>query len=138
MNIQEFAPIHHNNLPIKTFVLNNNGYLLIRNTQRNFMNDRFIGEAPSSGVWCPPLKKIAEAYGINYFRIESVDDVDEVIGQVFASEGPAVCEVITPEWQALIPRITSEKMPDGRLVAHDYSDMFPFLGREEYAQNMKN
>ncbi len=136
MNIQEFAPIHHNNLPIKTFVLNNNGYLLIRSTQRNFMDDRFVGEGPDTGVWCPDTKKIADAYEIPYFRIDSVDEIEEKVKAVFATEGPVICEVMTPEWQLLIPRITSEKMPDGRLVAHEYSDMFPFLSREEYAENM--
>ncbi|MBQ3916461.1 MAG: hypothetical protein II690_07710 [Ruminococcus sp.] len=136
MNIQEFAPIHHNNLPVKTFVLNNNGYLLIRSTQRNFMDDRFIGEGPDSGVWCPELKKIAAAYEIPYFRIDSVEQIEETVKQVFAENGPVICEVMTPQWQPLIPRITSEKMPDGTLVAHDYNDMFPFLSREENAANM--
>jgi acetolactate synthase-1/2/3 large subunit len=136
MNIQEFAPIHYNNLPIKTFVLNNNGYLLIRSTQRNFMEDRFVGEGPNSGVWCPELKKIAEAYEIPYFRIDNVDEIDDKVKLIFDLKGPVICEVMTPEWQALIPRITSEKMPDGRLVAHEYSDMFPFLSREEYKKNM--
>jgi len=136
MNIQEFAPIHHNNLPIKTFVLNNNGYLLIRSTQRNFMEDRFIGEGPNSGVWCPDLQKIANAYEIPYFKISAVDEIDDTVKKIFDTEGPVICEVMTPEWQALIPRITSEKMPDGRLVAHEYSDMFPFLDRDEYKANM--
>lgn len=136
MNIQEFAPIHYNRLPIKTFVLNNNGYLLIRSTQRNFMEDRFVGEGPNSGVWCPDLEKIATAYEIPYIRIENIADIDEKVKRVFEIKGPAICEVITPEWQALIPRITSEKMPDGRLIAHEYSDMFPFLDREEYQCNM--
>ena len=136
MNIQEFAPIHHNKLPIKTFVLNNNGYLLIRSTQRNFMEDRFVGEGPNSGVWCPELEKIAAAYEIPYIRIDNVQGIDEKIKKVFSTEGPVICEVMTPEWQALVPRITSEKMPDGRLVAHEYSDMYPFLDREEYKENM--
>jgi len=136
MNIQEFAPIHHNNLPIKTFVLNNNGYLLIRSTQHNFMEDRFIGEGPNSGVWCPDLEKIALAYEMPYVRISSVEELDEKINEVFSINGPVICDVITPEWQALIPRITSEKLPDGRLVSHEYSDMYPFLDREEYKKNM--
>ena len=136
MNIQEFASIHHNNLPIKTFVLNNNGYLLIRSTQRNFMDDRFVGEGPNSGVWCPELEKIAAAYEIPYIRIENVDEIEEKVNNVFATKGPVICEVMTPEWQPLVPRITSEKMSDGRLVAHEYSDMFPFLSREEYKENM--
>ncbi|MBR1944918.1 MAG: thiamine pyrophosphate-binding protein [Alphaproteobacteria bacterium] len=136
MNIQEFAPIHHNSLPIKTFVLNNNGYLLIRSTQHNFMEDRFVGEGPNSGVWCPELERIAAAYEIPYVRIENVDEIDDKVKRVFATNGPVICEVMTPEWQALVPRITSEKTSDGRLVAHEYSDMFPFLSREEYKQNM--
>lgn len=136
MNIQEFAPIHHNNLPIKTFVINNNGYLLIRSTQRNFMEDRFLGEGPNSGVWCPELVKIAAAYEIPYFKIDKVEEIEDTVEKVFHTDGPVICEIMTPEWQALIPRITSEKMPDGRLVAHEYSDMFPFLSREEYKENM--
>ena len=136
MNIQEFAPIHHNKLPIKTFILNNNGYLLIRSTQRNFMEDRFVGEGPETGVWCPDTAKIAAAYEIPYFCIDNVEEIEEKVKAVFATEGPVICEVMTPEWQLLIPRITSEKMPDGRLVAHEYSDMFPFLSREEYKENM--
>lgn len=136
MNIQEFAPIHHNKLPIKTFVLNNNGYLLIRSTQHNFMDDRYFGEGPNSGVWCPSLKKIAIAYEIPYVIISNSDEIDKKLKDVFSIEGPVICEVMTPEWQALIPRITSEKMPDGRLVAHEYSDMYPFLDRDEYISNM--
>lgn len=136
MNIQEFAPIHHNKLPIKTFILNNNGYLLIRSTQRNYMDDRFVGEGPNTGVWCPDTKKIAFAYEIPYFRIDNANEVDETIKAVFATKGPVICEIMTPEWQVLAPRITSEKMPDGRIVSHDYSDMFPFLSRDEYKDNM--
>lgn len=136
MNIQEFATIHCNKMPIKTFVLNNNGYLLIRSTQRNFMNDRFLGEGPDTGVWCPDLKKIAYAYEMPYIKIESVDEIETKVNEVFDIKGPVICEVFTPEWQPLVPRITSEKMPDGRLVAHEYSDMFPFLDRDEYKKNM--
>ena len=137
MNIQEMATISHNKLPIKIFILNNNGYLLIRHTQRNFMDDRFIGESPNTGVWCPDAKKIAKAYEMPFYRIEKADSIDEVLSMIFKEEGPVLCEVMTPEWQLLIPRITSEKMPDGTLVAHDYEDMFPFLSREELADNMK-
>jgi len=137
MNIQELAPIRHNNLPIKIFVLNNNGYLLIRSTQKNFMNN-YIGESPETGVWCPDLKKIAAAYEIPYFRIEKAGDVEMTISEVLKLESPVICEVMTPEWQLLMPRITSEKSSDGKLIAHEYADMFPFLSRDEYKQNMKN
>lgn len=136
MNIQELATVHHNRLPLKIFVLNNNGYLLIRSTQRNFMEGRLVGESPDSGLWCPQLEKIAQAYEMTFFRIASADETDETVREVLAAKGPVLCEVMTPEWQALVPRITSEKLPDGRLAAHEYSDMFPFLDRDEYKRNM--
>lgn len=136
MNLQEFAPIKHNNLPIKVFVLNNNGYLLIRHTQHNFMEDRFVGESPKTGVWCPDTLEIAKAYGIKGVRIENVSEVDEKIREVLASEGPVICEVMTPEWQLLVPRIASDKRPDGTLVSRNYEDMFPYLSQEELRENM--
>lgn len=136
MNLQEFASIKHNNLPIKVFILNNNGYLLIRHTQRNFMEDRFVGESPESGVWCPDSMEIAKAYGIKGVRIENVDETDVKIREVLEYDGPVICEVMTPQWQLLIPRIASDKLPDGTLVSRNYEDMFPYLPAEEVKANM--
>jgi acetolactate synthase-1/2/3 large subunit len=136
MNIQEFATIRHNKLPVKVFILNNNCYLLIRHTQRNFMEDRFIGESPKTGIWCPDSLEIAKAYGIKGIRISSKDDIEENIKDVLAYSGPVVCDVMTPAWQLLVPRVSSDKLPDGSLVSRDYSDMFPYLPRSEYQENM--
>lgn len=136
MNIQEFATIKHNNLPIKIFILNNNGYLLIRHTQRNFMDNRFIGESPESGVWCPDAMKIANAYGIKGIRIEFVDEVNSKIKEALNYNGPVICEVMTPNWQMLIPRVASEKMSDGTLRSRNYEDMFPYLPKDELKKLM--
>ncbi|MCI8483291.1 MAG: thiamine pyrophosphate-binding protein [Lachnospiraceae bacterium] len=136
MNIQELATIKHNKLPIKVFILNNNGYLLIRHTQRNFMEDRFVGESPDSGVWCPDSMKIAEAYGIKGIRIDNVDDIEKKITEALTYNGPVICEIMTPEWQLLVPRIASDKLPDGTLRARNYEDMFPYLPEEEVKENM--
>lgn len=136
MNIQEFATIKHNNLPVKIFIFNNNGYLLIRHTQRNFFDSRLFGESPSSGVWCPDSVRIAEAYGIKSFKIETLEDIDQKIDDILKYDGPVVCDVHTDQWQLLIPRVSSEKLPDGTLVSKPYDDMFPFLTKEEYLQNI--
>lgn len=136
MNIQEFATIRHNKLPIKVFILNNNGYLLIRHTQRNFMEDRFVGEGPQSGVWCPDAMEIAKAYGIKGVRIDNVEETEEKIKEVLSYDGPVICEIMTPEWQMLIPRVASDKLADGTLVSREYEDMFPYLPVEELKENM--
>lgn len=133
MNIQEFATLKHNNLPVKVFIFNNNGYLLIRQTQKNFMEGRLFGEGPSTGVWCPDSMKIAEAYGIKGVRIESKEEVDAKLEEVLAYDGPVICDIKLPEWQLIVPRVSSEKKPDGTLVSRNFEDMFPFLPDGEIA-----
>lgn len=138
MNIQDFATIRHNRLPIKVFVYNNNGYLLIRQTQRNFMEDRFFGESPETGVWCPDTLKIAEAYGIKSVRIENKVEIDAKIREVLDYDGPVICDVKLPEWQMIVPRVSSEKRADGSLVSHNFEDMYPFLPAEELQLQIQN
>ena len=136
MNIQDLATIKHNNLPIKIIIFNNNGYLLIRHTQKNFMGGRLLGEGPDTGVWCPDALKIAQAYGIKGVRISKVAEVGLKIKEVMEHNGPVICDVMTPEWQLIIPRISSERMPDGTLVSKPYEDMYPYISREELRKNM--
>lgn len=80
--------------------------------------------------------RIADAYGIKGVRISSVDEVDAKIREVLDYDGPVICEVMTPEWQLLIPRVASDKLPDGTLRSRDYEDMFPYLPEEEVKANM--
>lgn len=131
MNIQDFATIRHNRLPIKVFIFNNNGYLLIRQTQHNFMEDRLFGEGPETGVWCPDSLKIAEAYGIKGVRIENKAEIDDRIREVLEYDGPVICDVKLPEWQLIVPRVSSEKKADGSFVSRNFEDMFPYLPEEE-------
>jgi acetolactate synthase I/II/III large subunit len=132
-NIQEFATIKHNKLPIKVFVLSNNGYLLIRHTQKNLMEGHLIGESPKTGVWCPDTLAIAKAYGIPGIRINKASEVEKKIQEVLSIQGPVICDIVTPDWQLIIPRTASDKKADGSLVARPYEDMFPYLDREEFA-----
>jgi len=136
MNLQELATIKQNNLPIKIIIFNNNGYLLIRHTQKNFMNGRLFGEGPTSGLFIPDSMKIAKAYGIKGVKITSRDDMESKIQEVLDFDGPVVCEVITQEWQLIIPRTASDKRADGVLIAKPYEDMAPFLSSEEMKKNM--
>ncbi len=136
MNIQEFATIRHNQLPIKVFILNNNGYLLIRQTQKNFMNGRLFGEGPNSGVWCPDSMKIAEAYGIKGISIDDINELKNKVQEVLSFNGPVICDVKVMEDQLLIPRVSSKKMADGTLVSSDFEDMYPFLDDDELKSNL--
>lgn len=135
MNLQELQTISHNNLPVKLLVFNNNGYLLIRHTQGNFMNGRLIGEGPETGVSFPALEQVAATYGMGYLRIDSEAGLDAGIAELLAAEGPLICEIMTPSRQLLVPRVASKQLEDGSMISMPYDDMFPFLPREEYEEN---
>ena len=131
MNIQELATLQYNKLPVKLFIYNNNGYMLIRHNQHNYMNDRFLGVGPDSGLQTPDFVKVAEAYGIKAVRITKDDNVTSKIREVMDYDGPVVCEVIVQEFAPIVPRIASKVMPDGSLKAADFDDLYPFLDRKK-------
>ncbi len=137
MNLQEFQTISHYKLPIKTIILNNDGYLLIRHTQNNFCEGRLIGESSSNGVGLPSMKKVAALYDIKYMSINSRSELDSKLDELIAYSGPMICEVFTPREQLLIPRVASKKLEDGTMMSMPYDDMFPFLDRDEYKINKK-
>ena len=135
MNIQELQTIVHSNLPIKLFVLNNNGYLTIKATQQNHFG-RFVGAEESSGVTCPDIIKVAKAYGLPTATIVNTEELNMKIDSILQTPGPIVCEVIMSENQPLIPRVSSLKKPDGTIISKPIEDLYPFLSREEFFENM--
>lgn len=136
MNIQELQTIVHYKLPIKIFVWNNNGYLSMRTTQTKFFNGRLIGADPSSGVSLPDTKKIANAYGIKYFKLANSKTLEKDIQKVLAYKGAVVCEVMCLADDRVIPTASSLRRDDGTMVSKPLEDMFPFLDREEFTKNM--
>ena len=136
MNIQELQTMVHNNFPVKMFVWNNNGYLSIKTTQRKFFNDGFIGTGSDTGVSFPDLEKIAFAYGIKYIRASKMDDLSKNIKDCLDHRGPVICEVMCKEWDEVLPTISTKKLKDGRMFSKPLEDMYPFLSREEFLENM--
>lgn len=135
MNLQELQTIRHHQLPVKFIIFNNGGYLLIRHTQANFMEGRFLGEGPDSGVSFVPFEQIAATFEFTYLKISRLEHLDQKVEELFRCQGPVICEVITPSDQLLIPRVSSRKSDDGAMISMPYDDMFPFLPREEYQLN---
>jgi len=136
MNIQELQTIAHHNLPLKIFVFNNSGYLSIRQTQDNMFGGKYIGESSRSGVSFPDMVKLAGAYGIEAVRILNHDEMNEQIKEVLNSPGPVLCDVVMSPKQIFAPKVSSQKLPDGRIVSKPLEDLYPFLEREEFRENM--
>lgn len=127
MNIQELATLNYNKIPVKLFIYNNNGYMLIRHNQHNYMNDRFLGVGPDSGLQTPDFCKVAEAYGVKAVKITEEVELESKIEEVLDAKESVVCEIMVQEFAPIIPRIASKVMADGSLKAAEFDDLYPFL-----------
>jgi len=137
MNTQELETVRRLDLPIKFFVLNNQGYGSIRATQRNHFESRFVASDDSSGLTLPETAKVAKAFGIATWTIDNHDRLGEAVEQALDAPGPAVIEVVLDRDQATTPRLTSRQLPDGTMVSSPLEDLWPFLDREEFEENMR-
>lgn len=134
-NLQELQTIAHHRLPIKIFILNNDGYLSMRTTQNNFFKGNLVGEGPRSGVTFPDFSKVGAAFGLASCRLERLD-FDAELDAFLATHGPALTEVILDPDQLFEPKLAARQLPDGKIVSPSLEDMWPFLPREKLEQHM--
>jgi len=137
-NIQELETLKRLNLPVKLFVLNNNGYASIRNTHKRFFEGRLVCCDPSSGLTLPDTCKIANAYGFKTFRISEQKNLAKKVEEVLKIPGPVVCEVMVDPDLQTAPRLSSLIREDGTIVSKPLEDLWPFLDREEFEREMRD
>lgn len=138
MNLQELQTIISNKLPIKIFLINNNGYHSIRITQNNlFSEHEKVGIGPESkDLSFPDYSQLAKAFGYPYFKAHSNTEMKDVVDEVIAMEGHAFCEIFTDSEQVWEPKSSTKRLEDGTLVSPPLEDLAPFLPREELKRIM--
>jgi acetolactate synthase-1/2/3 large subunit len=136
MNIQELQTIVNYKLPIKIFILNNGGYLSIRNTMDKFFESRYFGTDSASGLALPNSQKIANAYDIPYFSIRNMVDIDSKLDIILNTPGYSITEVFCPFKQDIIPSSSTKEDENGKLYSPPLENMFPFLSEEEFKNEM--
>ena len=136
MNIQELETVKRLNLPIKFFILNNNGYVSIRNTQNTHFGGNLVASGESSGLSLPSVRNNAYTYGLKYWRIENHYQIEDRIKEFLDFSGPAICEVMLPPTHVTAPKASVYKKADGSFAARPMEDLAPFLDRNEFRDNM--
>jgi acetolactate synthase-1/2/3 large subunit len=136
MNLQELQTIAHHQLPIKIIIFNNDGYLMIKHTQKALFKGRYSGTDQKSGVTCPDYTKLAKAFDYESFQIRSWADFESEMPKVMATKGPTICEVFMHPEQLLVPKLSLAPQKDGSIVSPPLEDLFPFLDREVVRKNM--
>lgn len=139
MNLQELQTILTNRLPIKIFVINNDGYHSIRQTQTNlFGNHTKVGIGPESGdLSFPSLERLAWAYGYPYAACSTNADIDKTLDAAFGTEGAFIAEIFVDPAQFFEPKSATKRLADGTLVSPPLEDLAPFLDKEELKKIMK-
>lgn len=135
MNMQELETVRRLGLPIKFFVMNNDGYASIRTSQQNYFG-KLTGADATSGLTLPDCIKVAKAFGLNAVRITDSQNLRQQVKQVLEMPGPVVCEVMVIQDEPRTPRVSSMQKPDGSMISKPLEDMAPFLDREEFLANM--
>jgi acetolactate synthase-1/2/3 large subunit len=135
-NIQELETIHRLQLPIKFFVLNNDGYSSIRASQRAYFGTASIGADRNSGLTIPNLSKVGASYGLETHIITDQTNLTAEVRKVLDMPGPILCDVNVLPDEVRAPRLQSYQKPDGSFVSKPLEDLFPFLSREEFLENM--
>jgi len=136
LNLQELQTIVHHHLPIKIFVFNNDGYLMIKHTQKALFKGHYSGTDNKSGVSCPDYSRIAKAFDIPAYQIRTWEDFDTIIPQVLDHKGPLICEVFMHPEQMFFPKLAVAVQKDGTLVSPPLEDLSPLLSRDELRENM--
>ncbi len=136
LNLQELQTIAGGHMPIKLFVLNNNGYSSIRQTQQNYFPDNVVGCGPESGLTFPDFVRLGEVFGFGVARSTSHVNLSQSIRDILAADGPQLLEVVLDPEQPFSPKLASRQLETGEMVSSPLEDLAPFLSREELAENM--
>lgn len=137
MNLQELETIKNYNLPIKIILLNNNGYLSIKQTQQNYFSDNQFGTDPTNGLSLPDFVRIADAFNIKNRRIEKWTDwTNELVQSSFTSPDPMLYNIIVDPEQQFAPKLAAKKLADGSMLAPSLENMSPFLPDAEMQNNV--
>lgn len=138
MNLQELQTIITNRLPVKIFLINNQGYHSIRITQNNLFKEHCkVGIGPESqDLSFPEFKKLAQAFGYPYYEAHSNEEMKKAVDDTLKEPSFAFCEIFTDTVQVWEPKSSTRRLEDGTLVSPPLEDLAPFLPREELEENM--
>jgi acetolactate synthase-1/2/3 large subunit len=136
MNLQELQTIVHHNLPVKIIVFNNDGYLMIKHTQKSIAGGRYAGTNKASGVSCPDFSKVATAFNIPSWKIKTWSDFERVMPEFMNCTTAAMCEVAMDPEQFFVPKLSLAIQKDGSLLSPPLEDLFPFVRRKQMEESM--
>jgi acetolactate synthase-1/2/3 large subunit len=130
MNLQELQTIASHGLRVKIVVFNNDGYLMIKHTQKMLFEGKYTAVNSSTGVVLPDYMKVAEAFGYEKFQIKNWDEFNFYFRRFMDFDGPSICEIFMPPEQEFLPKVKGVVKTDGSIFAPPLEEMSPVLPLE--------
>jgi len=124
MNLQELETVKYNKIPLKLFIINNQGYLSIKLTQNSFFKGHYVASEFSSGVSIPSFKDIAKVFGFKYVAIQSNEEIDSSLSVIFNESNPTIIEVFTDPNEQHEPKVISKGIDkNGKIIPGELTNM---------------
>ena len=136
LNVQELATIQAFNLPITLLIMNNDGYASIRNTQKNYFNERYVGTGPEAGLIIPSLEKLARVYDFSYLKIKDASELNDKLSNNILLSRPSIVDVHLTKNETLMPKVSALPQEDGSIISMPLEDMAPLLPIETLKNEM--
>lgn len=135
MNLQEAHSIIENKLNVKIVIFNNDGYLMIKHTQKMLFKGDYNSVNKSTGIGLPNFESLMKAFGYNYYSLNQMDHFD-IVEKFLSDDQPSVLEVFMDPEQDFIPKVRGVAMEDGTIFSPPLEEMYPLLPIEEIKQTM--
>jgi acetolactate synthase-1/2/3 large subunit len=138
-NIQELSTIARHQLPVKIIVFDNDGYGMIKQTQKVAYEGRMVGVDYASGVSFPySFERVASDFGIRWVdRTRAPTQTKDAIQRFMGySGGPALLVVRMSEEQPYLPKLVPARQADGSLTSSPLEDLTPTLSRKQLKEEM--
>lgn len=127
MNVQELATIQFHKMPMKLFVINNGGYAMIKQTQDQWLDSKYVASNKGADLGFPSFDYLASTFGMKYFLIQSTDDIYKNMPEILSKEEACLIEIIISEDARVIPQVK---------FGRPNEDMEPLLPRDIFESNM--
>ena len=124
MNLQELQTLHASKSNIMLVILDNGGYLSIKQTQINFFG-RLNGSTAESGISFPDFYKVATSFGLETIEL-TPENWQQEVSLFLEKTNPRVVVAKLDRDQEFIPRLKS-KIVDGQIQTPPLQDMYPHL-----------
>jgi len=136
MNLQEAHTIIENNLPIKIIIFNNDGYLMIKHTQKMLFKGQYTSVDKSTGIGLPTFSKLMPAFGYNYYELKDWKEFDSRLSTFLHDPKAAVLEVFMDPEQDFIPKVKGVVKENGSIFPPPIEEMSPLLPFEVIESEM--